>query len=53
LPHGKGIKVWQNGNVYEGQWKEGNPVGFGTKKFINGIVRKGQWFGKNFVFEKN
>ena len=33
LPHGKGTYTWANGDMYEGDWKEGVREGFGILKF--------------------
>jgi hypothetical protein len=30
--HGKGLRVWSNGNSYEGEWKEDEMHGFGILK---------------------
>ena len=35
-PHGNGTMTWNNGDVYEGQWRYGKRSGFGTMKWDNG-----------------
>ena len=40
--NGKGKKIWANGRIYEGDFKDGLRHGYGINK-INGIVYIGEW----------
>ena len=51
VKHGQGRYVYQDGRVYEGQWKNGKRHGQGTLTFPDGRVRKGIW--KNGQFQQN
>ena len=44
VPHGTGKMMYENGMVYEGQWKEGHWDAYGTLKYAN----EGFYMG-NFV----
>ena len=41
--NGLGTYKWSNGDVYKGQWKDGNLNGVGTFKWPNGDVYTGQY----------
>ena len=40
--HGQGTYTWDSGDVYDGEWKEGNMHGQGTYTYANGNVYKGE-----------
>lgn len=42
-PHGQGKMVWDNGNVYEGNWKDGLINGQGKMVWNNGDLYEGNW----------
>lgn len=42
-PNGNGKMVWDNGNIYEGQWLNGIKQGTGKLIWANGDVYEGQW----------
>eukprot|EP00824_Muranothrix_gubernata_P014838 TRINITY_DN30768_c0_g1_i2.p1 TRINITY_DN30768_c0_g1~~TRINITY_DN30768_c0_g1_i2.p1 ORF type:complete len:208 (+),score=44.94 TRINITY_DN30768_c0_g1_i2:76-624(+) len=42
-PHGHGIMVYGNGDVYEGEWKEGRYHGHGTYSYGRGGMFDGEW----------
>ena len=46
-PHGHGIMVYANGNMYDGQWANGARHGEGTCKYATGDVYEGQWKDSN------
>lgn len=35
--------IFQNGDVYEGNWKDGKKEGLGLMTFSNGDKFKGEW----------
>ena len=39
----KGVLVWQNGDVYVGEIKDGNPEGFGSYLLKSGELYVGEW----------
>ena len=41
--HGRGTFNFPNGNVYEGEWKEGSMEGKGKLSFGSGEVYEGDW----------
>jgi hypothetical protein len=41
--HGWGQLAYDNGNVYEGEWREGAVHGSGAKSYRNGDVYSGEW----------
>jgi len=41
--HGKVIMMYENGDVYEGYWKDGKMHGKGTMRYENGDVYVGDW----------
>ena len=41
--HGKVIMMYENGDVYEGYWKDGKMHGKGTMRYENGDVYEGDW----------
>ena len=43
LIHGYGIYNYVNGDIYEGDFKEGKMHGWGYYKFNNGNEYHGQW----------
>ncbi len=42
-PHGFGKAVYDNGNVYEGEWKDGSHNGQGKITYDHGVVYEGEW----------
>ena len=47
---GRGTLRYANGDVYEGEYKEGKKEGRGTMRYANGSVYEGEWKGgKNDV----
>jgi hypothetical protein len=50
-PYGDDFSKWDNcytrfennGNVYEGEYKKGNPDGFGVIYYFDGSVYRGNW----------
>ena len=42
-PHGHGIFIFVNGNVYDGEWKNSIRCGHGVMKYANGDVYDGNW----------
>jgi hypothetical protein len=40
---GSGKMTWDNGNVYEGKWKDDKRNGQGIKRYADGDVYEGQW----------
>ncbi len=40
---GSGIMVYQNGRIYEGQWKNDLRCGLGIEHFPNGSLFKGEF----------
>lgn len=55
-PHGDDFSKWDkcytrfenNGNVYEGEYKKGNPDGFGVLYYSDGSIYKGNWKDGNW-----
>ena len=43
LPHGNGTMTYPDGNVYEGEWKNGQRTGKGIMKYPSGDVYEGGW----------
>ena len=43
--HGTGKLGWTDGSVFEGSFRNGEPVGFGTMKYPDGSEYLGQWNG--------
>ena len=43
IPHGKGTMTWNNGDVYNGQWKYGKMSGRGTMTRHDGTSYTGNW----------
>ena len=41
--HGKGTELFQNGNIFIGDWENGKMCGQGTLKYSNGNVYEGDW----------
>lgn len=56
LPNGKGIYIWKNGNIYEGNYEEGKKKGIGKftfnsgNSFYEGIWSNGKPNGKGSLF---
>ena len=44
IPHGRGRRVYANGDVYVGTFDKGKRHGNGTMTYINGVVYGGEWF---------
>jgi hypothetical protein len=42
-PHGKGWKVWANGDSYKGAFRQGLREGRGFHKYANGAWYEGEW----------
>jgi hypothetical protein len=42
-PHGNGMMIWNNGDVYDGKWHIGRRHGMGTMKWHNGRSYTGNW----------
>jgi hypothetical protein len=42
-PHGKGTMKWDNGDVYDGQWRYGKMSGRGTITWYDGTSYTGNW----------
>lgn len=42
-PHGVGREIWQNGDMYEGQFENGVKSGFGRYIWADGKFYVGQW----------
>ena len=40
---GNGSYLFENGDLYNGQWKKGEMTGYGVYEFSNGDVYKGAW----------
>lgn len=40
---GNGSFLFENGDLYNGQWKKGVQLGYGVYEFANGDVYKGSW----------
>ena len=43
LRHGKGVCYYNNGDVYEGEWKNDLREGKGKMYYSNGNVYEGEW----------
>lgn len=41
--HGTGTELFQNGNIYIGEWENGKMCGNGILKFTTGNVYEGEW----------
>ena len=41
--HGKGSITYENGEIYEGEWKEGLKEGLGSLTSPNGSKYEGEW----------
>ncbi len=48
LYHGYGVMRFENGYIYEGNWKEGKRNGVGKATFTDGMIYEGGG-GENFV----
>ena len=44
-----GVLKFANGNIYEGNWKDGKYNGHGVCKFADGRVLDGQWKDDKFL----
>jgi hypothetical protein len=42
-PHGNGMMIWNNGDVYHGKWQYGKMSGWGTMTWHNGTSYTGNW----------
>ena len=49
VPEGKGIMYWNNGDIYEGDWKNDKREGKGIMFKKNGDIYEGEW--KNGLYE--
>jgi hypothetical protein len=47
--HGKGKKTWANGNVYEGDYKDGYKHGKGKYTCMDGWMDEGDWENDEFI----
>ena len=47
-PHGQGRVTWSTGEIYEGNFIDGNITGQGTKRFPDGAWYQGQFFNGLF-----
>jgi hypothetical protein len=43
LPHGQGLAKYENGDVYEGNWKDGKIHGMGIYTWPDGSFYNGEW----------
>jgi len=43
MPHGKGMLIWANGDIYEGNFKSGAMTGDGIMKFNDGTQHSGEF----------
>ena len=42
--HGHGVKVWEDGSKYTGEWRDNMYHGYGTKLDPDGaVVHQGEW----------
>ena len=41
--NGHGIFKWNNGEVYEGNWKNDKADGYGEYQSKDGVIYKGNW----------
>ena len=48
-PHGAGVFVQVNGDVYDGQWKDGMPDGQGILTHSDNSTKEGDWRHGEFV----
>ena len=43
MKNGKGIQIWQDGKIYEGQWYDNQIQGVGRMIFENGDTYEGNF----------
>jgi hypothetical protein len=43
IKNGTGTKIYDNGDVYDGEWKEGKHHGKGKYLFVDGSIYEGEW----------
>ena len=48
--NGYGVYVWEDGQQYEGWWKNDKRNGQGTNTYASGRIKKGKWI--NDVYQK-
>jgi hypothetical protein len=41
--HGKGKYIWENGDIYDGDWKDNLMAGQGKFIYANGDIHEGKW----------
>merc|ERR1712146_272366 len=41
--HGHWVKIWANGDKYDGEWKNGKKEGHGVLTWANGDKYEGDW----------
>ncbi len=55
LPQGEGTYLWANGDIYEGDWKEGMRHGYGKMSTVidgNDTILNGYWVDDEFIGER-
>ena len=51
--NGQGKLTYKNGDVYEGEWKDGERHGQGKLTYKNGVVYKGAFVDGNVMAKEN
>ena len=46
-PQGHGVMIYQNGNIFDGDWEGGERSGYGTLIYHNGDTYEGDWSSDN------
>ena len=49
LPEGKGICLYNNGDIYEGNFKNGKKNGKGKLIYPNGIIFENYWYNGSII----